>query len=368
MATYKVLQDIEAEDKFLGPLTLKQFIFALIFAACAYLSFFTLTRGVWFVIVILSPVMFVSGFLGFPWGRDQPTEVWLLARLRFLLKPRRRVWNQDGVQELVTITAPKKVEKQLTKNLSQTEVKSRLKALADTLDSRGWAVKNVNINMYAQPSLLAASQQTTSERLIDLSSLPMNVPSYDISASDDMMDEVNNPVAQQLDAMIKTSAKEYRQRLVESMKTAANPAAAPAQNPQSNYWFAQEPPVARAPKYATFGDQIVAPGSENPIPKHDPSPEELAQLAKIQEQKAAEPSSFNNMHRVLPLSEQQALAEQRMKAAKKPAEPMTPPPDPAILNLAKSNELYVDTVARHANQARKKDLPENGDEVVIPLH
>ncbi len=30
MATYKVLQDIEAEDKLLGPLTLKQFIFAVV--------------------------------------------------------------------------------------------------------------------------------------------------------------------------------------------------------------------------------------------------------------------------------------------------------------------------------------------------
>jgi hypothetical protein len=30
MATYKVIQDIEAEDKLVGPLSLKQFIFALI--------------------------------------------------------------------------------------------------------------------------------------------------------------------------------------------------------------------------------------------------------------------------------------------------------------------------------------------------
>ncbi|MGH7158305.1 MAG: PrgI family mobile element protein [Candidatus Saccharimonadales bacterium] len=28
MATYKVIQDIEAEDKILGPLTLRQFIYA----------------------------------------------------------------------------------------------------------------------------------------------------------------------------------------------------------------------------------------------------------------------------------------------------------------------------------------------------
>jgi len=39
MATYKVIQDIEAEDKLVGPLTLRQFIYAAIAAICGYLSF-----------------------------------------------------------------------------------------------------------------------------------------------------------------------------------------------------------------------------------------------------------------------------------------------------------------------------------------
>ncbi len=40
MATYKVIQDIEAEDKFLGPLTLKQFIFGAAAVFFGYLSLF----------------------------------------------------------------------------------------------------------------------------------------------------------------------------------------------------------------------------------------------------------------------------------------------------------------------------------------
>ena len=39
MATYKVIQDIEAEDKLVGPLTLKQFIYAGISALCLYICF-----------------------------------------------------------------------------------------------------------------------------------------------------------------------------------------------------------------------------------------------------------------------------------------------------------------------------------------
>ncbi len=39
MATYKVLQDIEAEDKILGPLSLRQFIYGLITVFFLYLCF-----------------------------------------------------------------------------------------------------------------------------------------------------------------------------------------------------------------------------------------------------------------------------------------------------------------------------------------
>src|SRR5476651_1493159 len=148
MATYKVLQDIEAEDKFVGPLTLKQFIFAGIAFVCAYLSFFFLTKHAWILVIPLLPVMVTTGFLAFPWGRDQPTEIWLLAKIRFFLKPKRRIWNQSGVEQLVTITVPKRTEPEYVgSNLSQTEVRSRLKALASTIDSRGWAIKNVNVNL-----------------------------------------------------------------------------------------------------------------------------------------------------------------------------------------------------------------------------
>ena len=143
MATYKLIQDIEAEDKILGPLTLRQFIFALITVFFGYLCFLVLTKGAAFMLVVFLPPMVFFGFFALPLGRDQPTEVWALAKLRFLFKPRTRIWNQSGVKELVTITAPKKIERHLTKGYTQTEVDSRLHALADTIDSRGWELGEV---------------------------------------------------------------------------------------------------------------------------------------------------------------------------------------------------------------------------------
>src|SRR6185436_17364935 len=116
MATYKVLQDIEAEDKLLGPLTLKQFIFASITIVIGFIEFKLVNApglGLFRIPLMLALFfpMLIFGFLASPIGRDQPNDVWLLARLRFMIKPHRRIWNQDGISQLVTITAPKRLER-----------------------------------------------------------------------------------------------------------------------------------------------------------------------------------------------------------------------------------------------------------------
>src|ERR1700712_5000740 len=152
MATYKLIQEIEAEDHILGPLTLRQFIFALFAAMFYYLSFVLYLKAGFVPLILFLPPALVLSFFAFPFGKDQPTEVWALAKLRFLFKSRKRIWDQDGMKELVTITVPKKVERVLTDGLSQNEVKSRLAALASTIDSRGWAVKNVTSNTYVTPA------------------------------------------------------------------------------------------------------------------------------------------------------------------------------------------------------------------------
>src|SRR6478609_6736928 len=101
MATYKVIQDIEAEDKLVGPLTLRQFIYAGVAAVCLYLCFVAYTKHVIFLVGIFLPIAAVGTFFAFPWKGEQPTEIWALARLRFMLKPRVRIWDQSNVKDLV---------------------------------------------------------------------------------------------------------------------------------------------------------------------------------------------------------------------------------------------------------------------------
>src|SRR5581483_5658515 len=162
------------------------------------------------------PPALIGVFLAWPWSRDQPTEIWLLAKIRFFLKPRRRIWDQDGIQELVTITAPKKVEQHLTNDLSQSEVRSRLRALASTIDSRGWAIKNVNVNLTTGPGY--TMPDPTSDRLIDIAALPQEVPNVEVMAADDMLDPQNNPTAQHLDQMIGASSRQHHDQLLKQMQ------------------------------------------------------------------------------------------------------------------------------------------------------
>jgi hypothetical protein len=96
MANYKVIQDIEAEDKLVGPLTLRQFIYAAIAAICAYLSFIAIARGFWEILIILGPPMLFTGFFAFPWGRDQSTDPFLYNVAQAALGPEWREGSGDN--------------------------------------------------------------------------------------------------------------------------------------------------------------------------------------------------------------------------------------------------------------------------------
>lgn len=381
MAIYKVLQDIEAEDKLVGPLTLKQFVFAGITIVIGFIQFKIITTAgpaaikVPFIFALLVP-MLIFGFLAAPIGRDQPNDVWLLARLRFYFKPHRRIWDQNGMSQLVTITAPKRMEENLTNNLSQTEVKSRLQALANTLDSRGWAIKNVNVNLYGEPGYI--NDNTGDDRLLAPSTLPQDVPITDIQAGEDIFDERTNPTAQHLNQMMQDSTQAHRQQVMQQAginPAAANPGAgAPTAGSQAgvddsgtpvDYWFMNQPstPPAAPAGMSTFRtDKVVLPGSgDAAVPQ--PTDDEKAFITTHHQ--ADEQAGWNNhMRKILPIEQQRALDAQKQAAQAKQTE--TAQPNPAILELASNDDLNVATIARQADRVSKGQ--DDSGEVVISLH
>ncbi len=219
MATYKVIQDIEADDKLLGPLSLKQFIFALVAIGFAFLGYVLASKtGQLFAVVPVLPFVAIFGILAAPIGGYQSTDVWLAARIRFFLKPHKRVWLQSEIKNLVNITVPKKLEKIYTDGLNQDQVRSRLKVLADTLDSRGWAIKNADVNIAFEPDYINES----TDRLVSTSSLPQTMQAVDVAPSDDILDENSNYVAQNFSNMVAAAEKAQRDALIEKMNQLRN--------------------------------------------------------------------------------------------------------------------------------------------------
>ena len=377
MAVYKIPQDVEADDKFVGPLSFKQFIFAGIAVVSAYLSFISLSRGFWPAVIFLFPFILVGGFLGFPWGRDQPTEIWLAARIRFFIKPRVRIWNQAGAKELVTVTAPKKIEKLYTDGLSSNEVTSRLSGLATLLDSRGWAVKNMTSDVYASP----ISALGGSDRLLDMSALPQQVTENITGA--DVLDESHNTTALNFDQMIKNSEDKHRQDIMQKMQAVrqqpdlplqalappadfwylqnqagqqqaiAQPTAqqqAPTQQ-NADFWFLQQqgstngqarqpsnvsptvqPPKATIPAYTTFQAPAVVSPYSMPSPQTaaygqtsaEPSLDEAALLEKLHKHQNESFQQYGHLKTIQPLSEQSAPVVQQFVQTTPP--PMVPIP------------------------------------------
>ena len=344
MATYKVIQDIEAEDKILGPLTLRQFIFALLAVFFGYMTFLVIAKHVAFLAVIFAPPLIFFGFFALPFGRDQPTEIWALAKLRFYFKRRRRIWNQSGVKELGTITVPKKVEHYYSDGLSQVEVKSRLETLASTIDSRGWATKHVGIDTSPGSNFTSDNSQ----RLIGLSKLPGEVPDGDVAASDDMLDEANNPIARQFDNLINQTSQDRRQQLIDQINSASPPK------------FAQQASVAGAPANGWY----MQPTANSPTPQQPTQPS--TQDAALSQQQVSDSgqSAVSNMRTLQP---DQPIAPVSTSVLPAPPPEVTAPSDPAIITLANRNDLNVATIAREAEKAKRGDSLPNG-EVVITLH
>ena len=370
MATYKVIQDIEAEDKLVGPLSLRQFIYAAIAVISAFLAYKFAAISI-FLIIPFAPVVILFGVLAAPFGHDQPNEVWLLARIRFYLLPHKRVWNQSGMINLVTITVPKKIQRNLTKNLTESEVTGRLQALANTIDSRGWAIKNVNVNLTNQAPDTQIPE--VSDRLIDPMTLPQDVPATDVTAADDIMDAANNPTAQHLDQMMVNATQQHHQQIVNNMSSPqSQTAASPGNTP--DYWFMNNNPTqAPIPEgYAKFSDdQVIAPGSDETLfsPTTDANEDELL-LEQIEHNKKVQPNMNGHMHILNPLNgNMDSMNPATLPAATNPfpAEPSTNT-NPAIINqaLANSDNWSVATQARQAEKAQDQLPPQ--DEVTISLH
>jgi hypothetical protein len=239
--------------------------------------------------------------------------------------------------------------------------------------------------MFTNPAY--AQAQDNSDRLVDATMLPQEVPSFDVQSVNDMMDENTNPTAQHLTQMIDASAQAHRQQIMTMMQESTQaPTGQGATQAQPDYWFmnaASGQQAASQPGYATFDhNPIVAPGVQAAMaalaPAGPTTADEAALLQKIHAEKAHLPHIKNHLKVINPIGDEPPVAPLPVNisapapAAPQPLPAIIPPApvtaqrNPAILELANNDDLNVATIARQASKASKGELSE--DEVVISLH
>ena len=353
MASYKVPQDVEADDKLLGPFSFRQFVYIMIAAGAIAIAYF-LFRLLPPLVIIPVPIILFFGALALPLRKDQPMEIYMAAILSFYLKPRSRLWQPDGIETLVQIAAPRTTEPQRTKNVSESEAEQRLRYLSDLSDSRGWSVRGIH----------------------DASGSSMNADVFnEAQQTQDVLDE-NNAIAQTLNQMISQSDQRRHQEMVSRFQSAAN---APAQAPP------QAPPIPDP--YAALSPQpqpVATPQVQPPAPVATPAPAEpnpFLAAAPTVPTVTPETPQFNpyptNMNQTViqPLAQPQPQEPPQTLITPTP-EPVIEEPAPAtsaptispdIMKLATNADLSIETIAREAHRITEKEATLNDDEVVISL-
>jgi len=205
MAVYKVPQDVEADDKLIGPFSFRQFIYLIVVAIAGFIAYILSQIFIALALIPL-PIMIFFGAIALPLRKDQPMELYLLALVQFYLKPKQRLWQPEGAVTMVEITAPKVNELSRVKDFSSDEAINRLDYLAQVMDTRGWATRGAslpqddasgNSTVAAQPASTAALQKT--------------------DEPEDILD-TKAPVAQTFDKKIDEQKTAYREEIAERIE------------------------------------------------------------------------------------------------------------------------------------------------------
>lgn len=352
MANYKVPQDVEADDKLLGPFSFRQFVYLMIVAAAIALAW-VLWRILPFLAIIPLPAIVFFGALALPLRKDQPMEIYLAAIMSFYLKPRLRMWDPDGMETLVAIAAPQSTEVNLTKTVSVSEAEQRLVYLSNIADTRGWAVRGVH-----EPHGSSMNDDVYNEA----------------QQTEDLLDE-SNTVARNLEYMIAQKDSQRHQavlnqfkqqaRAADSSRSTPTPTVAPQSTAQASVMLPPVPTSYPDP-YAVLGQAPVATVPSPFTQTTAPTPAPQAQTTPAQPQPNTH-LAFNPY----PTNMNQKVIQPLGKQPVPPPTPVTPEQpsatevSPDIINLANTNGLSVETIAREARRIHDKEA--SSDEVFISL-
>lgn len=304
MAVYKVPQDVEAEDKLIGPFSFRQFIY-LIIAALGIFTAWALSRIFVGLFVLPLPIVIAFLALALPLRKDQPMETYLIAMIKFFFKPRKRMWDPEGTISMIQITAPKMTEGPQLKGFGGDEASQRLAYLAQVVDTRGWATRGATSASDNMSDIFVA-EASHAEDILDESS--------------GVARALNQRIAQTSDARLQAARAQMQQALAQT----------------------QSPPVAAdetAPDQTAPTSSDVSPIPEPTEPIFNPYPSNMKQQVITPDQ---------------PLS-----AQPQAQAQKQPSVETV---SPDIMRLANNNDLSISALSREAHRLSDED-----NEVIVSL-
>ena len=313
MAQYKVPQDVEADDKLLGPFSFRQFVYLLIAAGLIAVAVFLFQIFPLLAIIPLPPVLLL-GALALPLKKDQPMETYLAAIVSYYLKPRTRIWTAGQRESTIRITAPKIVEESRTRDISGEEATHRLSFLADIVDTGGYAIKGVGTSPM-RDDLVAEANATT--------------------------DMFENHHFDSLASTIQQDESARHAEVVREMQAAINGVETfTPTNATISRGFTQDLGPSTNP--AAMATPVAGPVGTTIQPSRPLSQEEL----------------FSSPTVVLPGS---PVVEKPVEKSNKVE---TKPPKPSIMELANNSDFSVETIAKEAKRIKERDE----GEVFISLH
>ncbi|MDB5179119.1 MAG: hypothetical protein JWN01_1062 [Patescibacteria group bacterium] len=207
MGQYKVPQNVESEDKIIGPLTFRQFLYAFVGFGWALLCFGLLRAIPALMVLVAGPPTLILLLLAFYTRDGQNFEQLLIAMVGFFASDRKRLWVKEEIEESFHIERKKTIAEVTQRN--PTEVRGELEKLATLIDSRGW-------NRPPEPGPVASFVLPSlqhEERIV----APPLTPHAPDEPKSDMLDLQHSPLAQNLSELLRQAAEDVREEAMDQM-------------------------------------------------------------------------------------------------------------------------------------------------------
>jgi hypothetical protein len=205
MGQYKVPQNVEAEDKIIGPLTFRQFIYALMGFGWGAICFAVFRKVPAVMVIVGFPPTMLLMLLAFYTRDGQNFEQLLIAMVGFFAASRKRLWVKEDVAEKFHIEPTKRAAEITQRNPA--EVISELEKLATLIDSRGW-----NQPPQAETNVVLPSAQHE-DRMVP----PPQAPHAPDEPAADMLDLKRSPLAQNLAELLRQASEDVREEAMNQM-------------------------------------------------------------------------------------------------------------------------------------------------------